>query len=340
MTEQFHEARWWQRTEDGRIHCTLCPHNCKLKEDQSGFCRVRHRENGRLLSLSYGHPTGFAVDPIEKKPLFHFLPGSESLSFGTLGCTLGCRFCQNWTHSHADVVRAAERMVTPQEVIVLAEREGSASISYTYNEPTVFAEYVIDCSRLAREKGIRNVTVTNGYVSAEARPEMFANIDAANVDLKAFSDDFYRKVAQGRLQPVLETIEWLKRETRVWIELTTLMIPGLNDSNEMITAECDWIMQKLGADVPVHFTAFHPDFQMLDRGPTPPATLLRARKIAQDAGIHHVYVGNILDNEGQTTVCPSCGARLIARTWHNSVKLNMSGSRCGRCGTEIPGVFE
>jgi pyruvate formate lyase activating enzyme len=339
MTVEFAEARWWRREDDGRIACTLCPRGCHLAEGESGFCRVRRHEDRRLLSLSYGHPTGFAVDPIEKKPLFHFLPGSTSLSFGTLGCTLGCRFCQNWTHSHAEVIRAAGQPVAPEEVVALAAREQTASISYTYNEPTVFGEFVRDVSRLARERGIRNVMVSNGYVNPAARSEIYESIDAANIDLKAFSDEFYRREAQGRLQPVLDTLVWLRTETKVWIEVTTLLIPGLNDSDEMLTAECDWLLEQLGPDLPVHFTAFHPDFQMRDRERTPPATLLRARQIARDAGLHHVYVGNVDDSESQTTFCPQCGARLIERSWHAARRADLDGSRCAKCGTEIAGVF-
>ena len=340
MATEFAEARWWQKGNDGRIICQLCPRGCKISDDQSGFCRVRRHENGHLLSLSYGHPTGFAADPIEKKPLFHFLPGSTSLSFGTLGCTLGCRFCQNWTHSHAEIVQAAGRRVTPEEVVALATGEKTASISYTYNEPTVFGEFVRDVSHLARQRGIRNVMVSNGYVNPAARPEIYEWIDAANIDLKAFSDEFYRREAQGRLQPVLDTLVWLRRETSVWIEVTTLLIPGLNDTTEMLTAECDWLIDHLGPDVPVHFTAFHPDFQMRDRERTPPATLVRARAIAQEKGLRYVYVGNIPDPESQTTFCPQCGARLIERNWHFSRLVDMEGSCCAKCGTQIAGVFD
>ena len=340
MGAEFIEARWWQKQEDGRTACWLCPRLCKLREDQSGFCRVRRNEGGRLLSLSYGHPTGFATDPIEKKPLFHFLPGSLALSFGTLGCTLGCRFCQNWTHSHAEVIEAAARMIQPAEVVTLAEGERAASISYTYNEPTVFAEYVVDISRLARARGIRNVMVTNGYVTPQARNELYEHIDGANVDLKGFSDEFYREQAQGRLEPVLDTLEWIKNETDVWLEITTLLIPDLNDSEEMISRECDWIVDKLGCDVPVHFTAFHPDYKMLDRARTPAATLVRARDIAMNKGIRYVYVGNVPDPDGQSTLCPQCGEMLIARSWHSSRIAGLAGSCCRKCGTTIAGVFE
>jgi pyruvate formate lyase activating enzyme len=339
MATEFTEARWWRKEEDGRVTCTLCPHGCRLRENQSGFCRVRRYEDGRFLSLSYGHPTGFAADPIEKKPLFHFLPGSTSLSFGTLGCTLGCRFCQNWTHSHAEVVEAAARSVTPEQVVGLAAREQTASISYTYNEPTVFGEFVCDVSRLAREQGIRNVMVSNGYVNPEARAEIYRSIDAANIDLKAFRDDFYRSEVQGRLQPVLDTLLWLRRETEVWIEVTTLLIPGLNDAPQTLAEECDWLIEHLGPDVPIHFTAFHPDFRMRDRGRTPPATLVRARDLARQKGLRHVYVGNVPEPESQTTFCAQCGARLIERSWHFSRTVALEGARCGKCGAELPGVF-
>jgi pyruvate formate lyase activating enzyme len=341
MTERYAEARWWVLEEDGEhIRCRLCPRGCRLRDGQTGYCRVRRRSGATLLTLSYAHPTGFAIDPIEKKPLFHFLPGSQILSFGTLGCTLDCDFCQNWTHSHPNNGEAGIPWVPPAEVVGHATGKGIPSIAYTYNEPTSFGEYVVDVSAPAHKAGIRNVAVTNGYVTETARREIFANIDAANVDLKAFSEEFYQQRAQGRLEPVLDTIEWIARETRIWLEVTTLLIPGLNDSDEMLMRECEWLLEKLGADVPLHFTAFHPDFRLLDISPTPPATIARARQIARGCGIRHVYAGNVADTEGMTTYCPGCGAVLIERDWHRTRVTGMAGSRCGKCEVEIAGVWK
>jgi pyruvate formate lyase activating enzyme len=336
----FAEARWWRAQEDGRIACDLCPHACRIREGQHGICGVRRQEGGRLLSCSYGYPTGFAVDPIEKKPLFHFLPGSRILSFGTLGCTLGCPWCQNWPQAHAEErAEAGPRRVSPEEVVELARREGVPSIAYTYNEPTVFAEFWVDVARLARRAGLRNVAVTNGFITPAARAEVYAELDAANVDLKGFSEEFYRREAKGALQPVLDTLEWIARETKIWLEITTLLIPGLNDDDETLARECDWIRERLGTEVPVHFTAFHPDFEMRDTPHTPPETLTRAREIARRRGLRFLYTGNVADPDGQRTVCPTCRAQLIERTWHASRATGLADGRCAKCGTPVPGVW-
>jgi len=338
VTSSHPEARWWTAEED-RVVCQLCPRGCRLQDGQTGFCRVRRNEGGRLRTLTYGHPVSIAVDPIEKKPLFHFLPGTSVVSFGTVGCTLGCRFCQNWTLSRAEVEKHAGRFVSPEEVVALAEKEGAPAIAYTYNEPSVFAEYVVDISRLSRQRGIRNVMVTNGYVAPEARREIYANIDGANVDLKAFSDEFYREQTQSSLEPVLDTLRWIRHETNVWLEITTLLIPGLNDSDEMLAAEYDWIVENLGREVPLHLTAFHPDYEMRDRPRTPPDTLARARQMARDKGLEFVYLGNVAEPGGQSTRCPTCDQILIYRTWHRSEVVGLEGGRCSKCQHEIPGVF-
>jgi pyruvate formate lyase activating enzyme len=334
-----HPARWWRRDEDGRITCLLCPRFCRLGEGQAGFCFIRRHEAGELVSLGYGRPTGFAVDPIEKKPLNHFLPGSSILSFGTAGCNLGCRFCQNWDLSKARPEDLPARDATPAQVVALARREGCPSIAYTYNDPVIFAEYVIDTAREARAAGIRNVLVTAGYVTPEAREELFHFVDAANIDLKGFTEDFYYRHSGGHLEPVLDTLRWLKRETGVWVEITTLLIPGLNDSPGEVRRESEWIVEHLGPDVPLHFTAFHPSFRMMDRPPTPPETLRGAREIARAAGVRYVYLGNVLDAEGQCTWCPGCGAALIERGWHDVRRNRLDGNRCAACGTLIAGVF-
>jgi pyruvate formate lyase activating enzyme len=333
------EARFWQTEADGRILCTLCPRYCRLSDGQAGFCFIRQNEGGVLRSLGYGRPTGFAVDPIEKKPLNHFLPGTTILSFGTAGCNLGCQFCQNWDMSKARIDEHRSLEVTAEQVVDLARREGCPSIAFTYNDPIIIGEFVIDVSRIARERGIRSVMVTNGYITATARGEVFRFIDAANVDLKGFTEEFYQKATLSHLNPVLDTLIWLKRETEVWIEITTLLIPGLNDSEGEIDRECDWILRNLGDSVPLHFTAFHPDYKMTNIPGTPASTVLRAREIALAHGIRFVYVGNIADEKGQTTWCPGCGKALIVRGWHDVRRDVLREGRCPQCGVVIPGRF-
>jgi pyruvate formate lyase activating enzyme len=309
-----------------------------MGDNQAGFCYIRKNINGKLYSLGYGKSTGFALDPIEKKPLNHFLPGTGVLSFGTAGCNLGCRFCQNWSISKAKLDAAHSFTASPEEVVKLAIREKAPSIAFTYNDPVIWGEYVIDISRLARERGLKSVMVTAGYITPQARPEVFRYIDAANVDLKAFTERFYHKVTFSHLDPVLDTLKWLKAETAIWLEITNLMIPGENDDPEETRQLCAWILENLGDDVPLHFTAFHPDFKMMDVPRTPAATLKRARQIALAAGIKYCYVGNIFDPEGQTTYCPACRRVLIQRSWHDLLQYHLKGNRCG-CGEEIPGYF-
>lgn len=333
------EAKWWEPTERNRILCTLCPRYCKIGPGQSGFCFIRKNVDGRLITTGYGHPTGFAVDPIEKKPLSHFLPGSSILSFGTAGCNLGCRFCQNWTISKAKLDDLQALDVSPDQVVALAKKNHTPSIAYTYNDPTIFGEYVMDISRLAREEGIRSVMVTAGYIDKNARKDVYKYIDAANVDLKAFTDRFYHKLTFSHLADILDTLVWLHNETDVWIEITTLLIPGENDSEDEIGQMCDWILENLSDTVPIHFTAFHPDFKMQDKPRTPESTLIMARDIALKAGIKYCYLGNIYDPKSQTTFCPNCDAPLIVRDWHTVLKNELQGNRCYKCGEIIAGVF-
>jgi pyruvate formate lyase activating enzyme len=332
-------AKWWQKTENGKLLCTLCPRYCTIGEGQSGFCFVRKNIKGELYSTGYGRPTGFAIDPIEKKPLNHFFPGSEILSFGTAGCNLGCKFCQNWTMSKARLEETRSLYAAPEEVIGIAGKYKTPSIAFTYNDPVIIGEYVIDIARLAREKGIKTVMVTAGYIDKEARKDVFKNIDAANVDLKAFSEDFYFKLTSSHLKPVLDTLLWLKNETGVWFELTTLLIPGENDSPGEIKRMCAWILDNLGDSTPVHFTAFHPDFKMADKKPTPSETVKSARKTALELGIKYCYTGNIVFPEGGTTSCPGCGIALIKRNWHSVAEINMAGNKCLKCGYLIQGRF-
>lgn len=336
-----HPTRYWHAVEDGRIQCDVCPKECRLKEGQLGHCFVRGRAGDAIVLMSYGRSSGFCVDPIEKKPLNHFLPGTSVLSFGTAGCNLACRFCQNWDISKSRQVDTLADSASPERIARSAAALGCRSVAFTYNDPVVFMEYAIDVAQACREEGIKSVAVTAGYMSPEPRAEMYKYMDAANVDLKAFTEDFYQKTCGARLGPVLETLEYLVKETDVWTEITTLLIPGLNDSEEEIDEMTRWIADRLGPDVPLHFTAFHPDWKMLDRPATPPATLKRAREIARKNGLKWVYTGNVYDPEGQSTNCFECGARLIGRdgykieSWH----LDARG-RCGACGARCPGLFE
>ena len=333
-------AKWWEPTDNNKILCTLCPRYCKIGEGQPGFCFIRQNIGGKLYSIGYGKPTGFAVDPIEKKPLNHFLPGTDILSFGTAGCNLGCKFCQNWSMSKAKLDDLNSLEASPEEVVNLAKRYHTPSIAYTYNDPTIFGEYVIDISKLAREEGIKSVMVTAGYIDKEARKDVYKYIDAANVDLKGFTERFYWKNTYSHLNDVLDTLVWLKTETDVWIEITTLLIPDENDSPEEIKQECDWILKNLGDNIPLHFTAFHPDFKMRDKDRTPEKTLTDARKIAMDMGIKYCYVGNVYNSEGQTTYCPNCNEKLIKRNWHSVLSNNLKDGKCKKCGQKIEGVFD
>ncbi|TSE34228.1 AmmeMemoRadiSam system radical SAM enzyme [Tepidimonas charontis] len=341
MDESAWLARWWHRLPDGRIQCDLCPRECKLHEGQRGACFVRARRADALVLTTYGRSSGFCVDPIEKKPLYHFLPGSAVLSFGTAGCNLACQFCQNWDISKArDTDRLMDRAM-PQTIAEAAQQTGCASVAFTYNDPVIFAEYAIDAAIACRERGIRTVAVTAGYIHAQPRRNFFAAMDAANIDLKAFSDDFYFRLTGARLRPVLDTLAYVRHETAVWLEITTLLIPGHNDSDAELTALARWIMDELGPDVPLHLTAFHPDYRMCDVAPTPVATLQRARRIAREQGLLHVYTGNVPDGEGATTWCARCGSALIERDGYRIRRYRLqAGGHCPQCGESLVGHFE
>lgn len=338
-TTSLYEARWWEFDDKGKILCTLCPRYCHIGEGQAGFCYIRQNIDGKLYSLGYGSSTGFAIDPIEKKPLNHFYPGTAILSFGTAGCNLGCKFCQNWNISKARLDQTNSRRITPEYIVNLAIENNCPSIAFTYNDPTIWAEFAIDISKLGRERGIKSVMVTAGYITSEAREEVYRYIDAANVDLKAFTERFYHKITLGHLNPVLDTLKWLKHETEVWIELTNLLIPGENDSDEETRQMCCWILENLGEEVPLHFTAFHPDFKMVNKSRTPSSTLEDARRIALEEGLKYVYLGNIHNREGQSTICPSCGKTLIRRDWHSVITNQIKDGRCSQCGSKISGLF-
>jgi len=334
-------GRWWHPVEDGaRLHCDLCPRACVLKDGDRGFCFVRKHEGGKMVLTTYGLSTGFCVDPIEKKPLNHFLPGSSVLSFGTAGCNLGCRFCQNWSISKSREIALLSEKATPEEIAEAAIKLGCRSVAFTYNDPVIWAEYAIDTAKACHERGLKTVAVTAGYITPEARPEFYSVMDAANVDLKAFTELFYQHLSLAHLEPVLDTLKWLKHESNVWFEITNLMIPEENDSPEETELMCDWIINNLGDDVPVHFTAFHPDFKLMNRPHTPAATLARARKQALKAGIKYAYVGNVYDLERQSTYCGNCQEVLIERDWFELGVYRLKGNRCAFCGHLIPGVFE
>ncbi|MEH2627880.1 pyruvate formate lyase activating enzyme [Bradyrhizobium sp. AZCC 1719] len=334
-------GRYWHRLEDGRIQCDVCPRYCRLNEGQRGLCFVRGRQDDRIVLTTYGRSSGFCVDPIEKKPLNHYLPGTPVLSFGTAGCNLTCKFCQNWDISKARKFDRLQDAASPEDIVEAAIATGSRSIAYTYNDPVIFLEYAVDVARVARRRGIKNVAVTAGYIDPAAREELYTFMDAANVDLKAFTEAFYNRLCTGRLGAVLETLEYLRHRTKVWFEITTLLIPGHNDSPEELKKLSEWVMTRLGPDVPLHFTAFHPDYKMLDLPRTPAVTLTMARDIARKVGLQFVYTGNVHDESGQSTYCPGCGERIIGRDWYDITTWRLTGDgRCGICSTAIPGLFE
>jgi pyruvate formate lyase activating enzyme len=337
-------GRYWHQIGDGRLQCDLCPRFCKLREGQRGLCFVRGRANDEIVLTTYGRSSGFCVDPIEKKPLNHFLPGTPVLSFGTAGCNLACKFCQNWDISKSREFDRLQDSASPAAIADAAMNTGSLSVAYTYNDPVIFLEYAVDVAEACHEQGIKNVAVTAGYVSEEPREEFFRHMDAANVDLKAFTDRFYWKVCGGHLDPVLETLEYLKHETDVWIELTTLLIPGENDAESEVDEMTQWIMEQLGPDVPLHFTAFHPDWKMMDKPHTRKQTLIRSRDIALINGLHHVYTGNVHDIKGGSTYCHNCGDILIGRDWYELSTWNIAvddhHGTCKNCGTPVAGIFD
>jgi pyruvate formate lyase activating enzyme len=338
--ESSFPARWWHALEnEGQIQCDLCPRYCKPRDGQRGLCYVRKNEGGRMSLTTYGRSSGFCVDPIEKKPLNHFYPGSSILSFGTAGCNLSCRFCQNWNISKARSNDRLQSEATPEAIAAKAAEVGCQSVAFTYNDPVIFAEYALDVAAACRERGVKTVAVTAGYITDEARAEFFAGMDAANVDLKAFTEHFYQKLCAGHLQPVLDTLKYLRHETDVWFEITTLLIPDWNEDDDELKRLTAWVLENLGPDVPLHFSAFHPDFELQDKPRTPATTLARAREIAKQAGIRHVYTGNVHDVAGQSTYCHGCGARVIERDWYELGEYALTGDRCRACETPIPGRY-
>ncbi len=335
-----HPARWWHALPDGRIQCDLCPRDCKLHDGQRGLCFVRGRAGDAMVLTAYGSSSGFAIDPIEKKPLNHFHPGSKVLSFGTAGCNLACKFCQNWDISKSREVARLSAHAGPQHIAQAAQQSGCTSVAFTYNDPVIFAEYALDTADACHALAVKTVAVTAGYIHAEPRREFFARMDATNVDLKAFSENFYFKLTGARLQPVLETLEYVHHETSCWLEITTLLIPGENDSDAELHAMTNWLREHLSPDVPLHFTAFHPDYKLTHIERTPAATLQRARRIALANGLQHVYTGNIHDAEGGSTLCTGCGQALIVRDWHALLHYSVGeDGRCPHCTTPLAGRF-
>jgi pyruvate formate lyase activating enzyme len=336
-------AGWWHTREDGRIVCDLCPRECALKEGDRGFCFVRQNVGGEMVLTTYGRSTGFCIDPIEKKPLYHFLPGSTVLSFGTIGCNLGCTYCQNWDTTRSREQALLRARASPEQIAEAAENLGCPSVAFTYNDPVIWAEYAIDTAHACRERGIKTAAVTAGYICPEARPAFFAVMDAVNVDLKSFREDFYRHYTLSHLQPVLDTLRWLKEESSVWLEITHLLIPDANDSPEETRQMCEWILANLGDEVPLHLTAFYPAYRLRDRPPTPPETVIAAHDIARKAGLKYVYTGNIPDPDRQSTLCPNCGKVVIERwqAFPDGVRaIRLREGCCAACGQHIAGHFE
>ncbi len=333
------EAKWWHTGETGRIICDLCPRHCSLNEGQKGFCEGRSVENGRLVTIMYEVSSGFCVDPVEKKPLFHFLPGSNTFSFGTASCNLGCVFCQNYAITSGQCEEVLTEHITAEDIAHAAVDAGCQSVSFTYNDPIISAEFTIDTAKACHKHNLRTIAVTNGYIAAGAREEFFAAMDAANIDLKAFTEDFYVRQCKASLKPVLETIEYVANKTNTWLELTTLLIPGLNESTKEIDQLCSWIIDHLGPNVPLHFSAFHPAHKLLDRPITPLETLLRAYEIAKSKGIHHIYLGNIHSNQGGNTNCASCATKVIDRRGFAVSANKLISGKCPKCGTALAGVF-
>ncbi|MDH3214686.1 MAG: AmmeMemoRadiSam system radical SAM enzyme [Candidatus Krumholzibacteria bacterium] len=334
-------GRYWHLLGDGRIQCDVCPRYCRLREGQRGMCFVRARENDGIVLTTYGRSSGFCIDPIEKKPLNHFLPGSSVLSFGTAGCNLACKFCQNWDMSKSREMDTLADQASPEQIARAASKLGCRSVAFTYNDPVIFLEYAVDVAKACRAVGIKSVAVTAGYMCEEPRKEFYRHMDAANVDLKAFSEGFYKNICAGDLGNVLDTLCYLKHETDVWFEITTLLIPGENDSDQELESLTQWVVDNLGHEVPIHFTAFHPDWKMMNHPSTPPETLTRARDIAVKNGIHYAYTGNVHDERGGSTYCPKCGKRLIGRDWYKMTAWNMTeDGRCVACGASCAGVFD
>ncbi|KLV08901.1 pyruvate formate lyase-activating protein [Photobacterium aquae] len=338
---RYYPTRYWHQLDDGRVQCDVCPRHCQLRDGKLGACFIRMAKDGEIVLTSYGRSSGFCIDPIEKKPLNHFYPGSSVLSFGTAGCNLGCKFCQNWDISKSREIDTLGAVAMPEQLAAAAKRYGCDSIAFTYNDPVIFMEYAIDAAIACRAEGIKSVAVSAGYLCDAPRRAFFHHMDAANIDLKAFTERFYRKVCSGHLAPVLDTLLYLRHETTVWFEITTLLIPGENDSHRELDAMTRWIYTQLGPDIPIHFSAFHPDFKMLDKPRTPSETVIKAREIAIANGLHYAYVGNVFDEAGDSTYCPGCGHKVLSRNWYQLGECHLTAKgACHYCGYQLAGHFK
>jgi pyruvate formate lyase activating enzyme len=333
------EAMYWEGLGQGRVKCLLCPRQCLIPRNERGFCRARRNIKGRLYALTYGNPVAVHVDPVEKKPLFHVYPGTKSFSIATAGCNLRCKFCQNWEISQMDPESVKNSFVSPRQIIDGAKKSGSKTIAFTYTEPTIFYEYMLDIAKLAKEEGIACVMHSSGFISEEPLRELAKYLTAANIDLKGFSEKFYSSFCEGTLLDVLRALKVLKEEG-VWLEITNLIIPTANDSEDDIRNLCIWIKENLGADTPVHFSRFFPMYRLTDLSPTPLKTLLKAEKIAKDTGLLYVYVGNIPQNIGEDTICPICANLLVKRIGYKVLENNIVDRKCKFCGVGIPGVWD
>ncbi|MDP8263972.1 MAG: AmmeMemoRadiSam system radical SAM enzyme [Candidatus Aceula lacicola] len=340
MLNNNYQARWWKKLKEGSVQCYLCPRLCLILENKRGFCFVRQNIGGELILTTYGRSSGFCIDPIEKKPLYHFYPGTSVLSFGTAGCNMGCKFCQNWNISRSKEFDCLSERATPMMIAETAKKVGVKSVAFTYNDPVIFAEYAIDTAKECRLKGIKTIAVTAGYISNEARKEFFESMDAANVDLKSINESFYKRLVLAELKPVLDTLIFIKEKTNVWLEITNLIIPGENDSDDDLKNICNWIVENLGREVPIHFSAFHPNFQMMNYNPTPKQTLLKARQIALQKGMQHVYTGNIEDDEGSTTYCSTCHQNVIERSRYEIKQYHLINNKCDSCHASCAGFFD
>ncbi len=326
--------------KDERIQCLICPRKCILSKGQEGFCHIRKNTDGKIELSSYGFNTGLAIDPIEKKPVYQFYPQTPILSFGTLGCNMGCLFCQNWqtTKNKADCKNLNK--TSPEEIVQIAKKYNCKSVAFTYNDPIIFFEYAIDTAKICRQEGIKTVAVTSGFINPEPAKEFFKYMDATNIDLKGFSEEFYKRNCLAHLKPVLDTIKYVSNETDCWVELTTMLIESENDSNDMIKEECDWILNNLGDCVPLHFSAFFPRYKFSNRKQTDFSTLLRAYSIAKNAGLKYVYTGNITNIETSSTYCKNCSTPVILRNGYELIEYNLNeNGSCKFCGTKCDGRY-
>lgn len=339
LNQHHSPARYWESLEETLIQCNVCPRYCKLRTGKRGFCFVRQNIDNKLVLTTYGKSSGFCIDPIEKKPLNHFYPGTSVLSFGTAGCNLGCRFCQNWDISKAQEMDKLMDSASPEKIAKVAKKLNCHSVAFTYNDPVIFLEYAVDIAKECKRNGIKTVAVSAGYITKEARNEFYSVMDATNIDLKAFTQTFYKKLCFANLEPILDTLIYLKNETNVWFEITNLIIPNQNDAIDELKQMCNWVLENLGPHIPIHFSAFHPDFKMLDTPPTPPETLINARQIALDLGLKYVYTGNVHHVEGDTTFCSSCNTPIIERDWYEIGTFKLKNGSCPKCKTPLHGQF-